>query len=210
MSNDLKLDYSGFHDNLDTISLLGEEIGTIEVVNHEMVIDELPFMYVFRHTRCKYNNWTNENGFIALPYSSMARKGSKNADILWTRIEIDDYGCCFNDSLKDYEPHYKYLKTKMESLSTLSEYLDFIHLVNKDHVWDISDVSFDNLGIDTIYYFGSEHSLIKDPSDEEDTTRSTLHKMKKMVEDKLFDYLEKRAEETYKSNQRMKYARGLA
>ena len=140
----------------------------------------------------------------------MARKGSKNADILWTRIEIDDYGCCFNYCEYDYEPHYKYLKTKMASLSTLSEYLDFIHLVNKDHVWDISDVSFDNLGIDTIYYFGSEHRLIKDPSDEEeDTTRSTLHKMKKMVEDKLFDFLEKRAEETYKSIQKNK-ERGLA
>ena len=194
MSKSLKLSYSNFQDDIQTVSLLGEEIGTIERVNIRYDDNaKTPFMYVFRHTSNKYITQVNleKTNFIVVPFSSMATKRSRLADWIWANIEEID--CNVINRGNHYLHLFSFLKEKVEVFE--ADYDEhYKHSYNEDHVWDAS-VFFEQIG--KIYYFGSEHELNDRNRLFKSTSRSTLHKMKKMVEGLVFDKLEKRAEERY-------------
>jgi len=195
MSKSLKLSYSNFQDDIQTVSLLGEEIGTIERVNIRYDDNaKTPFMYVFRHFSNKYISEKSEKtDFIVVPFSSMATKKSRLADWLWANIE--EKNCKVTTRVASYHHLFSFLKEKVEVFE--ADYEDkCVHTHYQDHVWDVS-VMMDELDIDKIYYFGSEHELNDTNRLFKSTSRSTLHKMKKMVEGLVFDELEKRAEERY-------------
>ena len=193
MSKSLKLSYSNFQDDIQTVSLLGEEIGHIERVMIRYDDNaKTPFMYVFRLFANKYITKTNNSDFIVVPFSSMATKRSRLADWLWANIE--EKNCNVVNGVINYFHLFSFLKEKVEAFE--ADYEDFGHIVEEDHVWDAS-VMMEELDIDKIYYFGSEHKLNDRNRLVKSTSRSTLHKMKKMVEGLVFDELEKRAEERY-------------